>query len=224
VEPSAVLAAWAAGVAAGTALVTRWAIVGPGFTWLGMGVVVLLGAPAALAGGGPAAWVGCGVAVVGGVAARRRGVAASLGLAAALAFVVGGCGEGNPVLVIAAMATLGGVTCEMLLGHWYLVDPRLPRSALRSLCVIGLVASALDLVVVLAFGAFPWAAGDAVVAIGWVALALSGIVLMAAVGFALRERGYPAVMAATGLSYLALLTTIGAVVLGRVLVTGATLG
>jgi hypothetical protein len=41
---------------------------------------------------------------------------------------------------------------------------------------------------------------------------------------ALREPGYPAVMAATGLSYLAVLTTMATVVLGRVLVAGVSLG
>jgi hypothetical protein len=40
---------------------------------------------------------------------------------------------------------------------------------------------------------------------------------MAAVFFALRERGYSGVMAATGLSYLAVLTSIGSAVLGRAL-------
>ena len=218
------LAAWAAGIAAGTALVARWAIVGPGFTWLGMSVAVLFGVPAALAGGGSMAWIACGAALLGGVMARSRGVASTAALMAALAFVVAGSGEGDPVLVTAATVVLGGVTSEMLLGHWYLVDPRLPRSALRSLCLIGLAGSVLDVVVVLASGALPWGSADAIIGMGWVVLALSGILLMGAVWLALRERGYPAVMAATGLSYLAVLTTIGAVVLGRVLVTGETLG
>jgi hypothetical protein len=41
---------------------------------------------------------------------------------------------------------------------------------------------------------------------------------------ALGEEGYPAVMAATGLSYLAVLTSIGAAVLGRLLAGGSVLG
>lgn len=218
------LAAWAAGIAAGTALVIRWAIVGPGFTWLGMGVAVMAGVPAALAGGGPIAWSGCVAALLAAAAVRARVAATVAAVIAAAAFVAAGSREGDPVLVMAATIVLGGVTCEMLLGHWYLVDPRLPRSALRSLCLIGLAGSVLDVVVVLASGALPWESGDAIVGVGWIVLGLSGIILMGAVWFALGERGYPAVMAATGLSYLAVLTTIGAVVLGRVLVTGESLG
>ena len=38
-----------------------------------------------------------------------------------------------------------------------------------------------------------------------------------------QEEGYAGVMSATGLSYLALLTTIGAVVVGRLLVDGPVL-
>lgn len=218
------LAAWACGIAAGTALVTRWAIVGPGFTSLGMSVALVLGVPAALAGGDGFAWIGCVMALLGASIGRARRPATLAALAAALAFVVAGVTEGPALLVIAAAVVLGGVTCEMLLGHWYLVDPRLPRSALRALCLIGLGGSSLDVVVVLAAGALPWDPGDSVIGVGWIILAASGIVLMGAVWFALKERGYPAVMAATGLSYLAVLTTIGAVVLGRVLVTGAALG
>ena len=218
------LAAWGAGVAAGTALVIRWAIVGPGFTWLGLGVTMLVAVPAGLAGGGVAAWIGCLAAATGLLVGRSRSVGAGAALVAAVTLLIAGSAKADPVLVIAAAFVLGGVTCEMLLGHWYLVDPRLPRSALRSLCVIGLVGSALDVAVLLAHGAVPWGAGDAVTGAGWIVLALSGILLMVAVWFALGEKGYPAVMAATGLSYLAVLTTIGAVVLGRALVTGASLG
>jgi len=219
-----VLSAWAAGLAAGSALVTRWAVVGPGFTWLTLGVTIVLAVPAALAGGGFAAWLGCGLAVVAIIAARSRSASPMLAAASAAALVVAGAGEGRPVLVVTGALFLGGVTCEMLLGHWYLVDPRLPRSALRSLCVVGLGGALVDPVAAVLHGAVPWEAGDMVVGLGWIALAATSIALMTAVWFSLGERGYPAVMAATGLSYLAVLTTIGAVVLGRVLVTGAVLG
>ena len=54
---------------------------------------------------------------------------------------------------------------------------------------------------------------------GWafVVLAATSFVLMVAVWFALNEPSYPGVMAATGLSYLAILTAIGAAVAGRAL-------
>jgi len=219
-----VLSAWSAGVAAGTALVTRWGIVGPGFTWLGLGVVLLLGVPGALAGGGAVGWVGCGLAAAALVTGRVRMVSAGLAAAAAIALGLAGTGEGYPVLVVSGAIALGGATSEMLLGHWYLVDPRLPRSALRTLCSFAIAGAVADPVTALLHGALPAASGDAVVPIGWAVLAVTSVLLMVAVWAALGERGYPAVMAATGLSYLAVLTVIGAVVLARVLVVGESLG
>lgn len=217
VEPSSVLAAWAAGVSAGGALVTRWAVVGPGFTWLAAGVAVLLGVPAALSGAGAFAWIGIAAAGLAAVVATRRSWSVAAALGAAASFLVAGFGEGSPVLVVSAALALGGVTAEMLLGHWYLVDPRLPRSALRALGSLGLAGATLDPLIVLASGV---GGNDAVLVVGWLLLGSVTVVLMAAVLAALRERGYPAVMAATGLSYLAVLTAIGAVVLGRVLAGG----
>ncbi|HAX81943.1 MAG TPA: hypothetical protein DCY40_05205 [Actinobacteria bacterium] len=223
-EPSAVLSAWSAGVAAGTALVTRWGIVGPGFTWMGLGVVLLLAVPAALAGGGVVGWVGCGLTVAALAASRVRLLAAGFAAAAAITLVLAGTGEGYPVLVVTGAIALGGITSEMLLGHWYLVDPRLPRSALRTLCLVGIAGSVIDPAAALLHGALPPASGEVIVPIGWAVLAITSVLLMAAVWAALGERGYPAVMAATGLSYLAVLTGIGAVVLARVLVFGESLG
>jgi hypothetical protein len=110
---------------------------------------------------------------------------------------------------------LGAVTGEMLLGHWYLVDPRLPRWALKSLAVSGILGLVLDSMV-LAVAGLP--AGGATIAF-WVLMATS-VILMAAVFASLRYPAYAGVMAATGLSYLAVLTSLGAVFLGRVLVAG----
>src|SRR5690606_12177971 len=42
------------------------------------------------------------------------------------------------VSAFTATLALGGVTGEMALGHWYLVDPRLPRGALRWLAIAGI--------------------------------------------------------------------------------------
>ncbi len=58
---------------------------------------------------------------------------------------------------------------------------------------------------------------DAVIGWAFVALALMSTLLAVAVWFALREPSYAGVMAATGLSYLAVLTVFGTVVTGRVL-------
>ena len=48
----------------------------------------------------------------------------------------------------------------------------------------------------------------------------TSVVLMAAVIGSLRYPAYAGVMAATGLSYLAVLTTLGGMFLGRALVAG----
>ena len=59
---------------------------------------------------------------------------------------------GDALLAISGAVALGAVTDEMLLGHWYLVDPRLPRWALRTLAVVGLAAVAIDGALLLARG------------------------------------------------------------------------
>ena len=199
------------------ALVAAWRIVGPGYTWLSAGVTVVLGMAAALSGAGAGAWAGCSLAAAAMIAARRPGVTSALGALAALAFVVAAISEGDAVLAVTGAIFLGGVTTEMMLGHWYLVDPRLPRSSLRALALIGGIGAVIDTVAVGLGGIFPAASSDAVVAWAFVALAALSILLMVGVWFALGEKGYSGVMAATGLSYLALLTALGAASAGRIL-------
>jgi hypothetical protein len=215
-DPSSFLAVWAAGVAAGTALVAHWRIVGPGYVWLSSGVALLFGIPAALGTG--AAWAGCVLIIASGFLARRPIAAVVAATAAAAVFVIAAAVEGTPVLAVSGVLLLGGVTTEMMLGHWYLVDPRLPRSALRTLALIGVAGAVTDMAVAVSLGAIPWPPSDAVMGWAFLVLAATTALLMTAVWFALRERGYAAVMAATGLSYLALLTAIGAAALGRALI------
>ena len=76
----------------------------------------------------------------------------------------------------------------------------------------------LDWLVNLAPGFPP--AGSAGPLIASVALAATSLLLMAAVWFALGYPSYPGVMAATGLSYLAVLTSLGSVILVRALAAG----
>ena len=56
--------------------------------------------------------------------------------------------------------------------------------------------------------------------LGYWVLVVTSVVLMVAVIAAIRYPAYSGVMAATGLSYLALLTTLGAVFVGRAIVAG----
>ena len=129
----------------------------------------------------------------------------------------------NPLLAITGALFLGGITSEMMLGHWFLVDPRLPRWALKRLDLAGAVGALADMAVLIGLGVFPWADGDLVVGAGFILLAVTTLVLMAAVWSSLGEPGYSGVMAATGLSYLATLTATGAAVVGRLLLEGPVL-
>lgn len=190
-------------------------IVGPGFTWLTAGIAALVGLPGALAMDGWWARAGLVLVLVGILWARNRPFAG-------LALVLGGLAYLTQAALLAgwvpastAALALGGVTGEMALGHWYLVDPRLPRRALRDLAIVGiagLVAEAV-LMVYLDVG---FSGGS----IGYWVLVVTSVVLMAAVIAAIRYPAYSGVMAATGLSYLALLTTLGAVFVGRAIVAG----
>ena len=62
-----------------------------------------------------------------------------------------------------------------------------------------------------------WPAGGSVFAWAFVVAGIATIVLMAAVLGALQQPAYTGVMAATGLSYLAVITSLAATVLGRTL-------
>ncbi|HWH34460.1 MAG TPA: hypothetical protein VNT56_04000 [Acidimicrobiales bacterium] len=133
---------------------------------------------------------------------------------------------GQPVLAVArtivGAAFLGVVTDAMLLGHWYLVQPGLARGPLleqvRLLAAlwpleVGLLLIPTGMVSVLAGtvddgynGLLGWF---------WLACALGTIVLCAVTRAALRERYYSAVMAATGLLYLAIVTAFGTDLVAR---------
>ncbi len=218
VTPAFVLATWAAGLSAGAALVVLWRIVGPGFTWLAGGVTLLAGIVAVAAGAGRLAVAGTLLALGGTVAARRpRLAAAGLALGAA-AYAVAAVSEGEALLAVTGAVALGAISTEMLLGHWYLVDPRLPRWALHRLDEAAATGLALDVAALVVLGVLTWPAGDDVIGWAFVALAAMSALLIVAVWFALREPRYSGVMAATGLSYLAVLTVFGASVTGRILV------
>lgn len=215
--PSLILSMWTAGVAFGAALVAWWAIVGPGFARLSAAVLVLIGAAAAAAGAGVLGWLGAASALGAALVAKRRPVLVGLLVVAGVLMLVAAFADSPVLPAVAGALFLGGITSEMMLGHWYLVDPRLPRWALQVLVLGAGAAFVVDVVYLMAAGALSWASGDEV--LGWAFLLLSAMtaLLVAAVSFALREPFYTGVMAATGLSYLAVLTSIGVVVLGRLL-------
>ncbi len=209
---------WASGVAGGAAVVSHWSIVGPGYNWLLSAIVVVVGGVTALAGGSWLGVVATAMALGAGLLGRRQAVAAGLFAAAALGFLLVAVDDGGVAPAVTGALLLGGTTSVMLLGHWFLVDPRLPRQALHRLDLATALGLVSEVVVIAALGAF--GSDDMVMVLALAALSLFTGVLVAAVWFALKEPAYSGVMAATGLSYLGVLTAFGVVVVGRLLVAG----
>lgn len=214
-QPEFLLVAWAGGLALVAGLVSLARVVGPGFTWITASVSALIGVVGLFA--DDAWWARFGFILLGlGLLwARNRQLAGIFLTGAGIALVIQASGEGVWVPAISAALALGGVTGEMALGHWYLVDPRLPRWTLQTLAIAGIVGLAADAAVLAAAGFPP---GGATIAY-WVLMATS-VLLMGGVFGSLRYPAYAGVMAATGLSYLAVLTTLGGVFLGRMVVAG----
>lgn len=214
-DPRLILLAWAAGLALVAGAVSLSHIVGPGFNWLAAGVSALVGVAGALADGAWWARAAIVALVIGIVLARNQPLAGKLFLLAGFGYLVEATLFSGLISAVTATLAMGGVSGEMLLGHWYLVDPRLPRKALRNLAVVGITGLITEAVLQIGLGV-----GLAGAALGFWVLLITSVVLMAAVIAALRYPAYSGVMAATGLSYLALLTTLGAVFVGRAVVAG----
>ena len=150
-----------------------------------------------------------------------------------LGLVAAGVAAGGPdglavARTLVGAAFLGAVTDAMLLGHWYLVQPGLGRGPLGELNGWLVRLWPAEMVVLL------WPTGMLSVLSGrvddgyggvlgwfWVACALATLALALVTKAALRERAYSAVMAATGLLYLAILTAFGTDLVARAVLAGA---
>ncbi|MGI8662400.1 MAG: hypothetical protein ACR2LQ_04205 [Acidimicrobiales bacterium] len=122
---------------------------------------------------------------------------------------------------------LGAVSDAMLLGHWYLVQPGLARGPLLDLVRwVGLVWPLEVVALLLPTGMVSALDGSIDDGYGgllgwfWVACALTTIGLVVVTRAALKERYYSAVMAATGLLYLAILTAFGTDLVARAVLDG----
>jgi hypothetical protein len=122
---------------------------------------------------------------------------------------------------------LGAVTDAMLLGHWYLVQPGLPRRLLNEIVsALGWVWPLEIVALMLPTGMFSvWSGAiddgwGGVLGWFWGACAVTTIVLVFVTRAALKEREYSAVMAATGLLYLAILTAFGTDLVARAVLDG----
>lgn len=218
--PSLVLAMWTCGIAAGAALVGWWRVVGTGYLWLTGSIVVVFSVLTGLAGGGTAAYIGATLAVFATIVAHFRIGSTILFAAAAIMNGAAGAIDSPVIAVISGSLLLGAITSEMLLGHWFLVDPRLPRWSLVRLDMFAMAGLVLEALMVALTGSFVVTGDDAIFGFAYVVLAVFTGLLMIGVWMSLREPRYSGVMAATGLSYLAVLTSFGVVTLGRILVTG----
>jgi hypothetical protein len=124
-------------------------------------------------------------------------------------------------------AFLGSVSDAMLLGHWYLVQPGLARGPLNELNRWLAIIWPFEVVaLLLPVGMFSVLSGSIDDGYGgilgwfWVACAITTIVLCIVTKAALKERAYSAVMAATGLLYLAILTAFGTDLVARAVLSG----
>ncbi len=124
--------------------------------------------------------------------------------------------------LVAGAAFLGAVTDAMLLGHWYLVQPGLRREPLLELVRWTAATWPVEVVaMLLPTGMLSVLNGSIDDGYGgilgwfWVACVVATIVLVYVTRAALRERYYSAVMAATGLLYLAILTAFGTDLVAR---------
>jgi len=238
-DGATVLLQWASGGLAFLWFTTRRREVGTGYGWLLRTIYALFAMASIVVGAvfGPvpvrevftglmvAAAVG---ALVVSIVRRRDGpakfpawldaIAPALGL---VALVAAGIDAGDPAALSVARAVvgaafLGAVSDAMLLGHWYLVQPGLSRGPLNQLVrSVGYVWPAELAVMLWPTGMVSALRGtvddgaNGLLSWFWVACAVTTIALVVVTRAALREKQYAAVMAATGLLYLAILTAFG---------------
>ena len=153
-------------------------------------------------------------------------LAPALGLLAIIAGAVHADGPAwlSILRVLAGAVFLGVISDAMLLGHWYLVQPGLARAPILELVrYTGFAWLPHTIVFLLPTGM--WSVLNGTIDDGfrgmlgwfWAASTIATIVLLFVTRAALKERQYAAVMAATGLLYLAILTAFGQDVVARIL-------
>jgi hypothetical protein len=244
-DAATVLLQWATGGLFFLWITSRQRVVSPGYGWLLRSIYLVMAVAAVPIGvrvdalpvrdvASSLVALAAAVALVLSIARRRDGVAAfpaQLDLIAPVIGVVGlvaaGVHAGDPAVLavvrtLVGAAFLGAVTDAMLLGHWYLVQPGLARGPLLDM------VRAVGVVWPIEVASLLWPTGMVSVLNGsiddgyagvlgwfWCACAITTIVLVVVTRAALKERAYSAVMAATGLLYLAILTAFGTDLVAR---------
>lgn len=236
-DAATVLLQWATGGLLFLWFTTRQHEISAGYGWLLRGTFCVLAAGAAAAGIAtefvPVRDIAAiGVAVVAVATVRRTNVMVDLlgpaigavGLIAAAVHATDGAGNISTNLLRVAVGTvfLGAISDAMLLGHWYLVQPGMPRSilnelvdALRWILPIEIVVMLMPTGMISVLSGAVDDGWNGTLGWFWVACAVTTAVLIEVTRAALRERSYSAVMAATGLLYLAILTAFGTDLVAR---------
>ncbi|MAT06079.1 MAG: hypothetical protein CL424_13655 [Acidimicrobiaceae bacterium] len=155
-------------------------------------------------------------------------VPALIGIIGLVAAAVDAAPDGGSDIALSLLRTLSGaaflgcVTDAMLLGHWYLVQPGLPRRLLNEIVTaLGWIWPVEVISLLLPVGMISVFTGtiddgwNGTLGWFWAASAITTIVLVFVTKAALKERQYSAVMAATGLLYLAILTAFGTDLVAR---------
>ncbi len=138
---------------------------------------------------------------------------------------------GNPAVAVArtlvGAAFIGAISDAMLLGHWYLTQPGLPRVLLNEMVsALKWLWPAEVFVMLLPTGMIAVLNGTVDDGWGgmlgwmWLMCSITTIILIFVTQAALKERAYSAVMAATGLLYLAILTGFGMDIVPRAVLAG----
>ena len=255
-DPATFLVQWAVGGMAGCWFTTRQREVGAGYGWLlriifglfaiaatGIGFASDASGSAVALRNGASAVVALSILVALAVSVRRRKhligpgsfdprldlVPVVVGL---VALVAAGVEAGGPdglaiARTVVGAAFLGFVSDAMLLGHWYLVQPGLPRRHVREIVVaFGRIWPLEVLVFLLPTGMVSVFSGAVDDGWGgqlgwfWAACAITTGILCWVTVKALEEKSYSAVMAATGLMYLAILTAFGTDLVARAVLAG----
>jgi len=236
-DAATVLLQWATGGLFFLWYTTRKHEMGAGYGWLLRGSFVVIAAGGAAAGFATHTVMvrevaSIAVAVVSVATLRRKNVRWDLvapiigvvGLVVAAIDAANGTSDTIVSLlrILVGTAFLGAVSDAMLLGHWYLVQPGLPRS------ILGELVTALRWVTPFEIAVMLLPTGMVSVINGsiddgwggmlgwfWIACGITTVVLTEVTRAAMKERSYSAVMAATGLLYLAILTAFGTDLVAR---------
>ena len=236
-DAATVLLQWATGGLFFLWYTTRKHAMGAGYGWLLRGSFLVIAAGGAAAGFATETVIvrevfAVAVAVVSLATLRRTQprwdlvapVIGLVGLVSAALDAASGAGDTTVSVLRVVVGTffLGAVSDAMLLGHWYLVQPGLPRS------ILGELVTALRWITPVEIAVMLLPTGMVSVINGsiddgwggmlgwfWIACSITTVVLTEVTRAAMREKSYSAVMAATGLLYLAILTAFGTDLVAR---------